>query len=212
MNYLRLSIGLFFIILMIGCTQQENTKGNTVENHSPEQVDEKEQEAELLTAKETAAQIVRLLKTEDFVNLSKLIHPSKGVRFTPYGYIKEESDQIFKQTEVQGIWESETVLNWGEYDGTGDSIELTFKEYYKRFIYDADFENAEEIAVNKQLGQGNSIDNSKEVYPGSTIVEFHFPGFDEKYEGMDWRSLRVVLEQVDGRWYLIGVIHDQWTI
>ncbi|KMJ60466.1 hypothetical protein AB685_00835 [Bacillus sp. LL01] len=197
---------------MIGCTQQENTKGNTVENHSPEQVDEKEQEAELLTAKETAAQIVRLLKTEDFVNLSKLIHPSKGVRFTPYGYIKEESDQIFKQTEVQGIWESETVLNWGEYDGTGDSIELTFKEYYKRFIYDADFENAEEIAVNKQLGQGNSIDNSKEVYPGSTIVEFHFPGFDEKYEGMDWRSLRVVLEQVDGRWYLIGVIHDQWTI
>jgi hypothetical protein len=51
-----------------------------------------------------------------------------------------------------------------------------------------------------------------EVYPDATVVEFHFPGFEEKYEGMDWKSLRVVVEKLDNKWYVVGIIHDQWTI
>ena len=27
----------------------------------------------------------------------------------------------------------------------------------------------------------------------------------------DWSALRLVFEQVDGRWLLVGVVHDQWT-
>jgi hypothetical protein len=29
---------------------------------------------------------------------------------------------------------------------------------------------------------------------------------------MDWRSLRLFLEQKDGTWYLVGIVHGQWTI
>jgi (p)ppGpp synthase/HD superfamily hydrolase len=29
---------------------------------------------------------------------------------------------------------------------------------------------------------------------------------------MDWRSLRLVFEKKDDIWYIVGIIHDQWTI
>jgi len=43
-------------------------------------------------------------------------------------------------------------------------------------------------------------------------VEYHFPGFDKKYEGMDWASLRLVLIEAKDGWKLVGIVHDQWTI
>jgi len=43
-------------------------------------------------------------------------------------------------------------------------------------------------------------------------VEYHFPGIDPQYGGLDWRSLRLVFQQSGGEWYLVGIIHDQWTI
>ena len=59
---------------------------------------------------------------------------------------------------------------------------------------------------------GSIIDNAQEVYPGATVVEYHFDGFDEQYAGMDWRSLRLVMHQdVDGDYELVGVIHDEWA-
>jgi hypothetical protein len=43
------------------------------------------------------------------------------------------------------------------------------------------------------------------------IVEYYFPGFDLQLQGMDWRSLRLVFTLYDNTWYLVGIIHDQWT-
>ncbi len=63
----------------------------------------------------------------------------------------------------------------------------------------------------KFIGRSNTSNNNFEIYSNAIIVEFHFSGFDSKYEGMDWESLRLVFEEKDGTWYLIGIIHDQWT-
>ena len=47
-------------------------------------------------------------------------------------------------------------------------------------------------------------------------MEAHFPGFDKKFGGMDWESLRLVFEEVatDGgsELMLVGIVHDEWTI
>ena len=40
---------------------------------------------------------------------------------------------------------------------TGDPIKLTFKEYYKKFIYDVDFVNAKIIGNNHVIGAGNAL-------------------------------------------------------
>jgi hypothetical protein len=50
------------------------------------------------------------------------------------------------------------------------------------------------------------------VYRGDSYSEFYFPGFDPKYDGMDWRALRLVFKKENEKLYLVGIIHDQWTI
>ena len=56
------------------------------------------------------------------------------------------------------------------------------------------------------------LENQFEVYDNPIIVEYYFPGFNPEYEGMDWKSLRLVFEQYEDNWYLVGIIHNQWTI
>jgi hypothetical protein len=203
------------IIFLIGCTNQQINSNDQI-SVPPEEIKENKEEdkspVEILTVEETASNIVGLLSKRDLVSLAEYVHPTKGVRFTPYGYINLEEDQGFSSIEITNLWDDDKTYLWGYYDGTGDPIELTFREYYSKFIYDVDFADAEEISVNKRLGQGNSLDNSKIVYQNGTVVEFHFSGFDKQYDGMDWKSLRLVLEKVEDKWFLIGIIHDQWTI
>ncbi len=119
---------------------------------------------------------------------------------------------IFPASQVLNFLPDKKVYTWGIYDGSGLPINLTSAEYYNKFIYDVDFINAPEISYNRIIGKGSTINNAFEIYPNTIIVEYHFSGFDPKYEGMDWRSLRLVFEEKDTVWYLIGIIHDQWTI
>jgi hypothetical protein len=163
------------------------------------------------TALERAAEVIGILKDQDMVILSQYIHPQMGLRFSPYAYVKD-TDQVFPADKISGLIADSTVYTWGVYDGSGEPIDLTFAYYYSKFVYDVDFANAPQVALNHRLGVGNSIDNSQEFYPGAMIVEYYFPGFDPQYAGMDWRSLRLVFMEENNIWYLVGIIHDQWTI
>jgi hypothetical protein len=106
----------------------------------------------------------------------------------------------------------ETLYRWGVFDGSGEPIEMTFLDYYARFIYDADFAWPAAVGFNEIVGAGNTINNLAEVYPQAQVVEFHLPGSDPRFGGLDWRSLRLALEQVGDTWYLVAVVHDEWTI
>src|SRR5690606_8352268 len=101
---------------------------------------------------------------------------------------------------------------WGYYDGSGEPIKLSVSSYFDKFVYDRDFLNAPQQQVNIILGQGNSLNNMKELYPSSDFTEFYFPGFKPEYGGMDWVSLRLVFKKEKSKAYLLAIIHDQWTI
>ena len=144
--------------------------------------------------------------------LATFVHPTKGVRFSPYGYIRtDKEDLVFKRSEISGLLASRRVYNWGTYDGSGDAIKLNFPAYYKKFVYNQDFARAPQVGYNRIVKQGNTIVNVKEAYPRAAFVEYHFPG-SKKADRMDWNSLRLIFEKSGGRWYLVGISHDQWTI
>lgn len=160
----------------------------------------------------TAISVVELIADADFEAVAEIAHPTEGVRFSPYGYVNVADDLLFTVVELNGIMQSSQVYTWGAFDGTGDPIDKNFSDYYDRFIYDADFANPEIIGNNTIVGSGNTLINLADVYPAGSFVEFHFTGVDPQYEGMDWRSLRLVFQEDAGQWKLVGIVHDEWTI
>lgn len=162
--------------------------------------------------RELGTKTLEALRDRDMDWLSSIIHPDKKLRLSPYTYVNINIDLVFTAEEIKTLLKSDKVYNWGKYDGSGEAIELTFGEYFSKFVYDKDFLNAEEVAYNRYIGKGNTYNNVFEVYPEAKIMEYYFSGFDPKYEGLDWESLKLVFEEKDGNWYLVGIVHDGWTI
>ncbi len=156
---------------------------------------------------------VAALARQDFAALAALVHPTHGVRFTPYAYVDTTADVVLSRQQVARLAADTTVYEWGAYDGTGEPITLPFEAYFERFIYNKPYQKARRGAPDERMGAGNTLSNIKEAYAGTetAFVEYHVPGSDE-YGGMDWGSLRLVFERHDGAWYLVGIIHDEWTI
>ncbi|GAA3411126.1 hypothetical protein ACFFNY_19295 [Paenibacillus hodogayensis] len=166
------------------------------------------------SVEEQASAAVEALKRQDWSRLAELAHPDRGIRFSPYGFVDTDKDLVFPSAALGKLYADTTKYEWGIYEGSGEPIRLTFAEYYAKFIYDVDFAKPEQTAVNKVVGKGNMANNMSEAYPSDryAFVEYHFSGFDPKYAGIDWKSLRLVFEKDGGRLYLIGIVHDQWTI
>ena len=225
MNRLNFSHpSLFFLILsiLLRCanSSDENKKSPQQETVVPQKLSSEKRgiikkidslEAKIVIAKR-AKEVIIALKSKDTARLSSLIHPDKGVRFSPYAFVDVKRDIVLKAEHIKTIFADTTKHLWGFYDGTDEEMKLSFADYFKQFIYNRDFATAKQIGYQRIIGRGNTINNNFEVYPGAIIVEYHFPGFDPIYDGIDWESLRLVFEEKDGGWYLVGVIHDQWTI
>ena len=159
-----------------------------------------------------SSKILRSLNEKGYAGLAEFIHPELGIRFSPYAYIDTTADQLLSRNRLIALGKSQKKIKWGFEDATEKPIKLSINNYVKEFVYDVDFLNAEKKGVNKFFGGGNSLNNLKEVYPRCNFAEFYFSGFDPKFEGMDWRALRLVFKDYKKKYYLIAIVHDQWTI
>jgi len=70
---------------------------------------------------------------------------------------------------------------WGAEDGSGDPIRRPLLHIIGYNVYDHDFSKAKDVTYNSDtLSSGNLVNNIRESYPAAIIVEYHFPGFEEK--------------------------------
>jgi len=161
----------------------------------------------------TTKEILTLFKNKSYAKLDSFIHPQEGIRFSPYATIEPGSDKKFTREAFQELITTgrNKKINWGTYDGSGNPIVLSPAEYFGKFVYDGNFLNAKQAGVNTVYGKGNSVNNLKTAYPGASFTENYLEG-TKKYGGMDWKSVRLVYKLENGRYYLIAIVHDQWTI
>jgi len=159
-----------------------------------------------------ATSVLSALQEENYSNLSTLVHPEKGVTFTPYSTVDADANLNFTATEISHVADDPLDYIWGITDGQGAPIELTMADYFSVYVFNVDYTHAPVIGVDKVIGSGNSLENVTEAYPGGRFVEFHFPGLLPGNEGFDWCSLKLVFEQYNGDYKLVGMIHSQWTI
>lgn len=163
------------------------------------------------TLKQQALRIQRALANKDFARITDDIHPTRGVRFSMYAYVRPESDKVFSRAQyTQYLDQSNIRFTWGEKDGTGDLLVTPLPTYLDTWVDGKKF-NDVNISVNKLTNNGNSINNLKDIYQNSDVVEFYYKGTEE-YAGMDWRVLQLVFDEYQGKRYLVAVINDQWTV
>ena len=155
--------------------------------------------------------VINAIKNQDLVTLSTFVG-IQGLRFSAYEYVNTWTDIVLSTDEVyNGLALSRSFNRW-VYDGSGEPIDIWIGQYRENFVYDVDFVTAPETYHNQKFERGNIINNIFDVYTGKEIVEYHFPQINPQYEWMDRRSLYLVLENVWGQRYLIGIVHGQWTI
>lgn len=231
---LLLIVALMLTFVLSGCTAVDTNLENELEsknkaiatleeekleleNRITELMEEQEQEEEPAPTSQnsllqTALNVVEVINDEDMQALSDFVHPIKGVKFSAYGHINVSSDLTFINTQVANLMNDTEVYTWGNYDGSGEPINLNFADYFDEFVYDEAYNNPNVIGNNVSIAQGNIINNIAEAYPNGEFVDFHFTGFEPQFEGLDWSSLKLVFEEDNGTWYLVGIVHDQWTV
>ena len=203
-------------LLIISCRVNLATEEKTVpkssqnassaqEKTTPESIPEV---ADTVIVKRITKEIFTSLKNREFELLATYFHPDLGVRFSSYAFINIGKDVKLSAKEYAEGIKSNKTFTWGYAQGSGDPIDLSISEYLKTFVYDADFLNAANTSVNKMIGTGNTPNNLREIYPGAIFTESYDPGKQE----MAWKSLRLVFKKAAGKFYLIGIVHDQWTI
>ena len=208
-----LIIVTFFSCLLIACKNKSADKKSVSEEkiHPPDSTRIVKAEKDSILLKLTN-EVLTAFKNKDYKALARYIHP-EGVRFSPYSFIDSVNNKVISAELIES-WadkKNRSVILWGNIDATDEPIKGTIDDYIKQFVYDVDFLHPEKIKVNEFAGQGNTINNLRTFYPGCDFTESHFSGFEKKYEGMDWRSIRLVYKINDGKYLLVGVIHDQWT-
>jgi hypothetical protein len=164
------------------------------------------------TAAQEAELVLKALQARNMAELAAHVHPLKGLRFSPYIHIDPTRSVVLQAGELPAALEDTKPRRWGSEDGTGDPIVRSFASYFARFVYDRDFLSAAERRVNEFGGKSTTKPNVREIYPDATVIEAHVPGAKPEYEGLDWASLLLVFEQYESRWYLVALVHDQWTI
>lgn len=208
------ALPLFVIIVLLfaSCSNRSGQQGDEQTDSSTVVSDSTDTTVNRTNLTEVSQAILKEFKDKNYEALVQYIHPDEGVRFSPYAYIIPPEDVHLSPAQFLEAVNTNQQRIWGSFDGTGEAINLTTTEYFDKFVYDVDFLEPETFSVNESISSGNSLNNQTEVYPGTQYTESHFSGFEEQYGGMDWRALRLFFKQINGNYYLVGIVHDQWTI
>lgn len=184
-----------------------NAKGKTITDSS---VSSRTKITKDQALKKINEDIIQALKDKNFKKFAEFIHPEKGVRFSMYAFVNPKEDKKFSKADFIRYQPTKTLFTWGTMDGSGDLYRATIRDYLADWVYSKDFATAQ-VSLNEFQGKGNSLNNLKEIYPKADFTENFIKG-SEANSGMDWKCLRLIFEEFQGTYYLIGVVNDQWTI
>ncbi len=155
-------------------------------------------------------QVMACLKKKDWVELAKYTSSKEQILFYPYGFIDTSIAKSFAPNLLAMVEESGKKVYWANYDGSGEPMDLTVKNYVKQYINDKDYVKADTIRANKMVEIGNSPNNIDKVFKNAEYVEYFVKGTGATAEH-NWSSLRLVYRKTGEHYFLIGVIHNQWT-
>lgn len=132
-----------------------------------------------------------------------------GLRISIDSYLDDTEDVQLTAQDL--ISPSTKDVLWGYADGSGDPVERTIIEHLTEIAGSTAITSTEIIALDTQIGSGNTINNIADVYPEARIVEYYFSGTDY-YGGLDWNSMYFVYDASGEQPVLIALVQAAWSI
>lgn len=153
--------------------------------------------------------VLAALKKVDCHALAKLIHPERGVMFTPYASNGPDQGKAATRATICQLLSDSSKVDWGLREESEDRVLLPPREYFARYVNDRDYEHAPEKASSSIERATWNPDMLDEDFPGSMFIDYHFPSSEAG--GLDWGSLFLIFERLRGELFLVGVVHHTWT-
>ncbi len=198
------------MILNVSCT-----KGNIPDSvkDSSEIVDSEikvENELGHNDLQDVIKELTMIIESKNYNDLSSFVHKSRGVRFSNYGMVDVKTNIVLTSEEISRAANNDVLYDWGVYVNSEEPIRETIDEYFDSRFSKHKYSEADVMGVDEKITDVyTNPDFAKETYPNAKVVEFYFNyNFPES---LDWQSVKLILENIDGQYYLVGVIHTFWT-
>ena len=131
-HVIYISFPVMFIIAIclfvtVSCTTQQSDKRLSITDKAENGV--------IKVAKE----VLNAFEQKNGKRLAKLVHPEKGVRFSPSAFVDIKLDRVLSRDQVEHFWIDRSTYLWGYSDGSGDPIILSPTQYCRDYILTRDF-------------------------------------------------------------------------
>lgn len=155
---------------------------------------------------ERALAVLQSIKDKNLNTLSSFVHPEKGARFSQF-IARYDSDLVLSSKEIVDIFNDKEVYFWGYNIFTDQPINENKSKMFT-WIVEQDYTLAKEITYNNPTDKHGYPEPYNKDYPGSIIVECFYEG---ENKDLDWKTRRIVFEEFQDQWFIVGFNNAFWT-
>ncbi len=146
---------------------------------------------------EIAKKTIDSIKNQDWKKLAALVHPEKGVRFSPTLLVDMKKHQVIKANKIHTEYYSPFKKTWGVNKKKGTNIWMTFADYAEQYVRDYQYWDTSSIKFNQFSHTAKHPSNLERMYPHSIIVE---------YRGKTTTSnLYLIFEESEFEWHVVAI-------
>lgn len=154
--------------------------------------------------------ILNAIKKKDLKKLSAFMNPKKTLLIAPCASAVKGEHVTFTKSKLASL-NKKLKIKWGVAGASGLPIKLNFEQYYKQYLWTADF-LGQDVIINfdENIMNKYTYSSFEKLYPTGHFVEYFFKG-TEANANIDWQSMVLVYEESNGKLYLSAIINEYWT-
>lgn len=142
----------------------------------------------------------------DNENILPYLYPEKGIVTTWNVRFGGKEDILFGYSDIKNIKKNRyQKMHWGHTYGKGDDVFMSLYDYVSALT--RPFKDISKIEALKNLKGFKCPTNSE--CKGYEVFWLNDNSDTKEY---DWLGLVVILEKYQGKWYVVAILRDRWTI
>ncbi|MDI3288995.1 hypothetical protein [Polyangium sp. 15x6] len=174
-------------------------------------------EARVATVDACAERVIAAFEARSGDALAAAAHPVRGIRFTPFGFVRPEEDVVLDANALRGAFDDDAVRDWGNLAESDERIRMKPAAYFERFVLHpaSGWEPAAGSDAASYEAAAFDVDTLEsdlaKAYPHGHVIQRRRPPSTPNDAEHDGAVLRVVCEAYEGAWYTVGIVHSEWT-